>query len=172
MPTAIVRRADRQDAGLLAALGERAFCEAFADQTDPADLASYLRSAFAVDDITAQLEDESTLYFIADAQQKAVGYACLSPTRPPDYVSKDAPIQLIRFYLLKKFYGSGAGNRLMQVCLNQSRARGYRTIWLSSWELNARANAFYRRWQFEVVGRQIFTVGSDIQNDFIFQRSL
>ena len=157
---------------MLAAVGKRAFIEAFADQTDSADLAAHLRSNFAVDDIKAQLQDKNTLYFVMELQQEPAGYACLSPTRSPACVTEDAPIQLIRFYLLKKFYGSGAGNRLMQICLNRSRARGYRTIWLSSWELNARANAFYRRWQFEVVGRQKFVVGSDIQNDFIFQRSL
>ena len=44
------------------------------------------------------------------------------------------------------------------------------TVWLSSWELNRRANAFYEKWHFKVVGRQQFVVASDIQNDFIFRR--
>jgi diamine N-acetyltransferase len=60
----------------------------------------------------------------------------------------------------------------MQACLNESSARGYRTVWLSSWELNGRANAFYKRWHFKVTGRQKFVVGSDVQNDFILRRDL
>jgi ribosomal protein S18 acetylase RimI-like enzyme len=60
----------------------------------------------------------------------------------------------------------------MQTCIEQSRSRGYKTIWLSSWELNDRANAFYKKWGFKVVGSQKFTVGSDVQNDFILSREL
>jgi ribosomal protein S18 acetylase RimI-like enzyme len=60
----------------------------------------------------------------------------------------------------------------MQASLEDSRFRGYHTVWLSSWEFNDRANAFYKKWQFKVVGREKFTVGSDIQNDFILSRSL
>jgi ribosomal protein S18 acetylase RimI-like enzyme len=81
-------------------------------------------------------------------------------------------LQLIRFYLLENYYGLGVGNSLMQSCLAESSARGYRTVWLSSWELNGRANAFYKRWHFKVVGQQKFVIGSDVQNDFIFRRDL
>jgi len=64
------------------------------------------------------------------------------------------------------------GNILMQTCLDASYARGYRSVWLSSWELNGRANAFYKRWHFKVIGRQKFRVGSDVQNDHIFSLQL
>ncbi len=60
----------------------------------------------------------------------------------------------------------------MQISVKESRSRGYQSVWLSSWELNDRANAFYKKWQFKVVGSQKFTVGSDIQNDFILSRKL
>jgi ribosomal protein S18 acetylase RimI-like enzyme len=60
----------------------------------------------------------------------------------------------------------------MQATIEESRSRGYLSVWLSSWELNERANAFYEKWQFKVVGNQKFTVGRDIQNDFILSRKL
>jgi predicted N-acetyltransferase YhbS len=171
-PDTVIRKAIVQDAELLAELGKRAFHEAFADQTAPEDMAAYLRTTFAIDKIKTELNNKDSLYLIADLQTDPVGYAYLSKTRPPGCIEDPDAIQLTRFYLLKKCYGLGVGNSLMQACLNESSARGYRTIWLSSWELNGRANAFYRRWHFKVDGRQKFVVGSDVQNDYIFRRDL
>ena len=101
-----------------------------------------------------------------------MGYAYLYPTPPPGCIKDPKPIQLIRFYLLRKYYWTGVGNMLMQASLDQSGAQGYRTIWLSSWELNDRANTFYKRWQFKVAGQQEFVIGSDVQNDLILSRKL
>jgi ribosomal protein S18 acetylase RimI-like enzyme len=60
----------------------------------------------------------------------------------------------------------------MKACLAEALSRGYRSVWLSSWELNHRANSFYKKWKFRIVGRAKFKVGSDIQNDFIFARRI
>jgi ribosomal protein S18 acetylase RimI-like enzyme len=172
LPDTVIRKADRQDAELLVELGKRAFYEAFAEQTAPADMAAHLQTAFSYDEIKTQLKDKDSLFLIIFLQADPVGYAYLYPTRPPGCIKDPGAIQLIRFYLLKKCYGIGAGNALMQTCLDESRARSYRSVWLSSWELNGRANAFYKRWHFKVVGRQKFVVGSDIQNDHIFSLQL
>jgi ribosomal protein S18 acetylase RimI-like enzyme len=169
---AVIRKAHRQDAELLVELGRRTFREAFAAQNSPEDVATHLRATFSLDDIKTQLDDKDTLYLIIDLRAEPVGYAYLYPTQPPTAIKDPMAIQLIRFYLLEKCYGLGIGNALMKSCLAESAARGYRTIWLSSWELNGRANAFYRRWHFKVVDRQQFVVGSDVQNDFIFMRDL
>ena len=167
-----IRKADRQDAELLAELGKRAFYEAFADQTAPEDMAAYMQSTFAIDKVKSELNNKDSLYLIAEFQSDPLGYAYLSKPRPPGCIEDPNAIQLTRLYLRKKGYGLGLGNALMQTCLNESRARGYRTVWLSSWELNGRANAFYKRWHFKVAGRQKFVVGSDVQNDYVFRRDL
>ena len=172
LPDMVIRKANRQDAELLVELGKRAFYEAFAEQTAPEDMTTYLQTTFSIEETTTQLNNKDSLYLIIELQADSVGYAYLYPTRPPGCIKDPKAIQLIRFYLLKKCYGLGVGNTLMQTCLNESYARGYRSVWLSSWELNGRANAFYKRWHFKVIGRQKFMVGSDVQNDFIFMRDL
>jgi len=172
LPAAVIREAHRQDAEMLVELGKCAFNEAFAEQTAPEDLTVYLHATFSIDEITAQLNDKNSLYLIIELQAEPVGYAYLHPTRPPGCIKGPGAIQLIRFYLLRKCYGLGMGNTLMQTCLDKAHARGYRSMWLSSWELNGRANAFYKKWHFKDVGRQDFVVGSDVQNDFIFMRGI
>ena len=172
LPDMVIRRASRQDAELLVELGKRAFYEAFAEQTAPEDMTAYLQTTFSIEETTTQLNNKESLYLIIELQADSVGYAYLYPTRPPECIKDPRAIQLIRFYLLKKCYGLGVGNTLMQTCIDESYVRGYRSVWLSSWELNGRANAFYKRWHFKVIGRQKFMVGSDVQNDFIFMRNL
>jgi ribosomal protein S18 acetylase RimI-like enzyme len=172
LPDTFIREANRQDAELIVELGKRAFYEAFAEQTAPEDMAAYLQTTFPIDEIKAQLSNKDSLYLIIELQADPVGYAYLYPTPAPASIKDPKAIQLIRFYLLKKCYGLGVGNALMQTCLDESRARSYRSVWLSSWELNGRANAFYKKWHFKVVGRQKFVVGSDVQNDHIFRRDL
>ncbi len=167
-----VRPATALDAGLLAELGRRCFYEAFAEQIAPQDMTAYLNRTFKQEAVEAQIKAKHSLFFIAEADATAAGYVYSYPTDPPDCVRDPAAIQLIRLYLRKSFYALGVGNALMQTALGQARAHGYQNVWLSSWKLNDRANAFYRRWKFKAVGDQKFTVGSDVQNDFIFSRKI
>ena len=87
----VIRKANRQDAGLLVELGKSAFYEAFAEQTAPEDMAAHLQTAFSLDEIKTQLNDKDSLYLIIFLQADPVGYAYLYPTRLPD-ASKN-PVQ-------------------------------------------------------------------------------
>jgi ribosomal protein S18 acetylase RimI-like enzyme len=167
-----IRRAILSDAPLLAELGSQAFYEAFARDTPERDMAAYLADSFTPDKLAAQIVDQLSLFIIAESVGEAIGYACLYPTNPPGCVNGPDPIQLVRFYLLKEWYGCGVGSSLMKACLSETRRRGYQTIWLSSWEINLRANSFYRKWKFEPVGTQDFLVGNDIQHDVILMRTI
>ena len=167
-----IRLAEPVDAELLAELGRSSFYEAFAEETAPEDMAEHLRRAFKIDDITEQLNDDQSLFIIIEISSVAAGYAYLHPGDPPDCVRAPSPVQLNRFYLRKDYYGRNVGNTLMKACLEFARSRGFQSVWLSTWEFNHRASAFYKKWKFEIAGRAKFTIGSDIQNDNIFVRSI
>lgn len=167
-----IRIADPDDADLLAELGRSSFYEAFAEETAPEDMAEHLRTAFKIEDITKQLNNVRSTFIIIETSAVAAGYAYLHPEEPPRCVKTPNPIQLVRFYLGKDYYGRNVGNKLMTACLKIARSRGFQSVWLSTWEFNHRANAFYKKWKFEIVGQAKFTVGMDIQNDFIFAREI
>ena len=167
-----IRVAGPVDADLLVELGRSSFYEAFAEETAPQDMAEHLRRAFKIEDITEQLKNDQSLFIIIEINSEAAGYAYLHPKDPPDCVKTPNPVQLSRFYLRKEYYGRNVGNALMKACLNFARSRGFQSVWLSTWEFNHRASAFYKKWKFEITGRAKFTVGSDIQNDNIFLRSI
>jgi ribosomal protein S18 acetylase RimI-like enzyme len=167
-----IRNADPTDADLLVELGKLSFHEAFSEETDPEDMAVHLQTVFKVEDIKEQLNDDRSLFIIIDMGSVAAGYAYLHPETPPACVKDPSPIQLIRLYLRRDYYGRNVGNTLMKACLEKALSKGYQSVWLSSWELNHRANAFYKRWGFEIVGGAKFNVGADIQDDFIFAKKI
>ena len=172
LPEIKIRNAGPTDVDLLVELGKLAFYEAFSEETAPEDMADHLQTAFKVEDIKAQLNTDQSIFIILEIDASAAGYAYLHPEPPPDCVKNPNPIQLVRLYLRKDYYGRNVGNSLMKDCLETARSKGFEAVWLSSWELNHRANAFYKKWEFEIVGRAKFKVGSDIQNDFIFARRI
>jgi len=168
LPAVSIRHAGPMDADLLVEIGRTMFYEAFSEQTDPQDMENHLQNAFKVDEIRRQLNDDRKYFLLIEADSKVAGYAYLAANSSPASVKDPNPIQLVRLYLRKDYYGRNVGNSLMKACLETARSRGFKAVWLSSWELNHRANAFYKKWGFEIVGRAKFKVGSDIQNDFIF----
>jgi ribosomal protein S18 acetylase RimI-like enzyme len=170
--TGTLRKALPGDVDRLIELGRRCFYEAFSEVTAPHDMAAYLETTFRKSAIENQLGDARSLIYIAEMGSDPAGYVYSHPAKPPECVAGQTAIKLVRLYLRRRYYGCGVGDALMQTSLAESRARGYQTVWLSSWELNDRANAFYKKWQFKVVGSQKFSVGSDIQDDFILSRSL
>ena len=167
-----VRKALSSDADLLIKLGKSCFYEAFSDVTAPEDMQAYLASTFRRSEIEKQLNNVRAIIYIAEIVSDSAGYIYSHPAVTPKCIGDTTAIKLERLYLRKRYFGSGAGDALMQTSINAYRASGYQAVWLSSWELNDRANAFYKKWDFKVVGHQKFTVGSDIQNDLILSRKL
>jgi ribosomal protein S18 acetylase RimI-like enzyme len=87
-------------------------------------------------------------------------------------VSGADPIELLRFYVDRRWHGQGVAGALMKETLAQARALGRRTVYLAVWERNARAIAFYRKAGFREVGAQPFHLGKDVQTDRVMVREL
>lgn len=168
----IIRRADSGDAALLAQLGARTFSEAFHADNEASDLAAHLASTYSTEKQSQELADPLSVFFIAEVGGVAAGYAMLYAGVAPACVPQDQPIELARIYVSNQWLGRGIGEALMRRCIDHGREEGHRTIWLGVWEKNPRAQSFYRRWEFRDVGRQVFQVGSDPQNDIVMSRAL
>ncbi|HVQ37863.1 MAG TPA: GNAT family N-acetyltransferase [Pyrinomonadaceae bacterium] len=167
-----IRRAGANDARLLAELGARTFSETFAANNSEADMADYLAAAFNETQQAKDLADPRTTIHIAEVDGTAVGYAMLRSGSVPAEVRNDKPIELVRLYVSQQHIGSGVGAALMQVCIEEASALGYRTLWLGVWENNSPAQTFYRKWGFRQVGTHIFQLGGDAQTDLLMERQI
>ena len=167
-----IRNAKTTDANLLADLGRRTFEETFASDNTIEDMDAYLASSFSVEQQIAELSDPDSTFLIGEADGIAAGYAKLHPGKSTEAIKGARPIELVRLYVLHEWLGRGVGQVLMRACLDEARSAGYETIWLGVWERNARAQAFYRKWNFRPVGEQIFQLGSDPQRDIVMEREI
>jgi ribosomal protein S18 acetylase RimI-like enzyme len=171
-PALSIRRASTEDAESLAELGARTFAETFAADNSPEDMAAYTAASFSLEALTAELTDPLSIFFIAEIDGSAAGYAKLHPGEVPESVGEEKSIELVRLYVARAWLGRGVGPALMRRCLAEARERGFQTIWLGVWERNYRAQAFYRKWDFHEVGEHIFQLGSDPQRDVVMRRAV
>ena len=171
-PAPNVRRASIEDAKLLADLGARTFEETFSQDNSAEDMAAYLADSFSVGRLTEELIDPLSVFFVAEVEGSAAGYAKLHAGEASGAVAGERPVELVRLYVSREWLGRGVGPALMRRCLDEARALGFRTMWLGVWERNDRAQAFYRKWDFEEVGEHIFQLGSDSQRDIVMQRAV
>ena len=172
IPRLTIRRGTIGDAGLLSELGARTFTETFAADNSSEDLAAYLATSFNVAHQTAELEDHGSTFLIAEVDGRAAGYAMLREGEPENGVEGANPIELVRLYVSRDWLGRGIGEQLMRSCIDEARQAGHETLWLGVWERNARAQAFYRKWNFRAVGEHMFQLGSDLQRDILMERAL
>lgn len=167
-----IRRANSDDAELLAELGARTFSETFAVDNTNEDMDAYLAAHFSVAQQMAELAHAASTFLIAEVDGQAAGYAKLHAGEPPKSIEGTKAIELVRLYVSSEWLGRGVGEALMRACVDEARSAGHETLWLGVWERNARAQAFYNKWDFRAVGEHMFQLGSDEQRDILMERAL
>ena len=167
-----VRRATPADAAALTAFGRRVFAQTFEAGNDPSDLTTYLDGAYVETRQQAELADPGLETLLLEVEDALIAFAQLRDGPPGAGVTGARPIELWRFYVDFEWHGRGVAQTLMAAVEDAARARGSSTLWLGVWERNVRAQAFYRKQGFTVVGSQIFTLGTDPQRDLVMAKGV
>lgn len=169
-----IRQASPDDAKLLTDLAYTTFWDAFAHhpKNAPDDLNHYMRQAFSFEQTTAELEDEKSIFLIGELAGEAAGYAKIILDSIEAGIVAERPIELNRLYAHQKFLGHGVGQKLMDACFERARSQSCDVMWLGVWEYNPRAQRFYEKNGFRVVGSHVFQLGSDPQTDLLMQKEM
>lgn len=167
-----IRRASEKDIAVLTDLSRKTFEEAFGDQNDPEDMRTYLGDSFSMAQITQELSDPETTFLLAYHQDTLVGYAKIQGGPAPDCIRDDKAIQLSRVYIISHHMGRGFGSQLIQACMDESLQQRYTSIWLGVWEVNVDARRLYERLGFVRAGAKKFILGTDVQQDVVYARSV
>ncbi len=171
MSDIVYRKATRADAEALAAFAARTFTETFGHLYPPEDLAAFLAAKYGADIQAREIADPETMYTLALRDGVTVGYCQLGAYELP-IACDGAPLEIHRLYVDSSVKGAGVARALMDDALAQARSRGATSLWLSVWENNARAQAFYNRYGFEHMGEHKFMVGKTADRDFIWRLRL
>lgn len=167
-PPVTLREATLADAEALSALAARCFHDTYAADNRPEDLWAYITHAFHPAQQQAELADPALRTWVAVEGARLVGFAQLARGDSlPASVTQAAPVALRRFYVVRDQQGRGLAVRLMARIRAVAAQDGAQHLWLSVWERNPRALAFYRKCGFEAVGHTTFDVGADRQRDWV-----
>lgn len=169
-----IRRAALEDAKPLTDLAYTTFWDAFAHhpKNAPDDLNHYMRQAFTVQQLTAELADDKSIFLIAEVDSKPAGYAKLIMDNIESGITASRPVELSRLYSHQEFLGCGVGQNLMDACFERAKTDGCDVMWLGVWEYNPRAQRFYEKNGFSFVGKHVFQLGEDPQTDLLMQKEL
>ncbi|MFO1324826.1 MAG: GNAT family N-acetyltransferase [Burkholderiales bacterium] len=165
MAATTFRRGAAADAAALAEFAARTFAETFGADNRPEDMCAHLAKSYGIAQQTAELDDRDVVTLLAHRADALVAYAQVRRQAPPPCVTHERPIQLHRFYVDRPAHGSGIAAQLMAEARAVARALGGRHLWLTVWERNPRAIAFYGKMGFSDVGTADYHLGPERQTD-------
>ncbi len=171
-PGLVIRRATVADAEALAAFGQRVFEDWFAPDNTPENMALHLANTYGTALQRAELASPDVSVLLVLDGAALCAYAFLQRGLSCAVVAGPAPWAMVRFYVDRPWHGRGVAGALMAAAADTARADGGRTLWLTAWELNPRALAFYAKAGFRDVGTETFNLGDDPQVDRVLVRTL
>jgi ribosomal protein S18 acetylase RimI-like enzyme len=166
-----IRLAVSDDAAALAALGAKTFQDTYAAFNTAENMALHVAAAFSPERQRAEIEDPNGFVLVAHVLE-LIGYAHVTHEIVPPAVGDVHALEIKRFYVDRAWHGLGVAQRLMTETFKAAAERGAATIWLSVWDRNPRAIAFYRKVGFVDAGFVSFRLGNEMQNDFLMVKAL
>jgi len=176
-PAFSIRRAGGADAAALAALAAETFPLACPPHTLPESIAAFIAEHLSETSFDGYLADPDRVLFVAEGDGRALGYTMLIVGEPKDpdvaaAVTARPTAELSKVYVREGYHGGGLASRLVTASVEAARDRGAVTVWLGVNQENARANRFYEKQGFGLVGTKRFLVGERYEDDFVRQLSL
>jgi ribosomal protein S18 acetylase RimI-like enzyme len=172
MQDIIIQRGGLDDLDRIRQLAIDTFTETFLSENTPEDIAAYIDEHFNLSTITQQLSSEHMQWYLALYHGRPVGYMKVNFDLAQTEQEYPHSLEVQRIYVLKAYKRMHIGTLLMQQAIDLAREHKLHMIWLGVWEHNTRAIQFYARLGFKQFGEHHFTLGHDIQHDYLMKLSL
>jgi diamine N-acetyltransferase len=159
------------DAVTVAALAVQVFLDTYATEGVRPDLAIEAFETYGVEAFAKRLAEPPRAFILAETGTGLVGYAevLLSPLPAPAGGLTGA--ELVRLYVQPAAQRHGIGRALLSRMEQAVAAANLAAVWLTAWEGNFNARAFYSRLGYADVGATTYTFqGNDYPNRVIAKR--
>jgi ribosomal protein S18 acetylase RimI-like enzyme len=167
-----IRIANEADAELIAGLSRKTFYETFATHNTKENMNKFMHEQFTHEVLIKEVNEPGNIFLLAVNDQHPVGYAKMREgEKYPEFGNKDS-IEIARIYVEITSIGAGVGKLMMRNCIALAKEMKKDIIWLGVWEKNTRAISFYAKWGFEKFGEHPFSLGDDVQTDWLMKKSL
>jgi GNAT superfamily N-acetyltransferase len=172
MSEIIYRAPTEADTEALCQLGRDTFVETFGHLYSAKDLADFLETVFGPTGMPVEMQDPELAFLVAEEDGRLVGYCKVGALHMDVDSGGRRALELRQLYVRGTHQGRGIAPKLMDWGLAELRRRGAEDVYLSVWSENARAQRFYARYGFVEVGRIVFMVGEQADDDRIWKLSL
>ncbi len=172
MQTISLRRVQPSDVEQLQAISRITFADTFAGANTEADMKKHLASAYAKEQLLAEIETPASYFYFGMIDNQCVGYLKLNVDQAQSEDRGATTLEVERIYILPAFKRQGLGRTFLQAAERLAQDLGKERIWLGVWEENTAALAFYIKMGFEQVGQHVFVLGNDRQTDLIMEKKL
>jgi len=100
-----------------------------------------------------------------------LGFMEIDFDNPSDY-DRSVKAQIDKLYIHRNYHRTGIGARFIETIETIFRNRGIDKYWLSVFEENKKAIAFYEKYSFKKVGYKYFEIGNDKYINHVMQKKL
>lgn len=140
-----LRPGQQSDALTVAALSVQVFLDTYATDGVRPDLAREAFREYSEQAFLGRLADPNRRFILAEGQQALVGFAEVhsGPREAP--VPDLHGVELVRLYVQPQAQRSGVGTALLDAAEKLALSARAPALWLTVWEGNRRALAFYAR---------------------------
>lgn len=166
------RDAVAADAEALSDLSRETFVATFGALYAVADLKHYIAHTYGRDLQAAEIADPELRHHLACEGNALVGYARCGVFKLPYDPGARAPYELHRLYVREHVKGRGVAAALMDWTIGQARAAGADDLFLGVYQGNERAQRFYAKRGFEIVGEYLFEVGQARDPEYVMRKAL
>ena len=154
----LIRTATSSDSKILSGLSQTTFYQTYVaiHPENAGLLRAYTEETFSEEKIQRQSQLPAVYYYVVESGDVVLGYMKTVRGDAPDQVLQKPSLELEKLYVKGEFQGRGLGQKLFDFLIPVALASGHRSIWLSVYENNPGAIAFYRKNGFRVVGEKDF----------------
>lgn len=141
-----IRKANIQDAEILALLGRITFIESHSDfvQNDDA-VQTFCNTEFDVLKIREDVLDKNQLFWLIYSKGLPVGFARVILNKPNAILKSENVCKLDKIYILNDFINLKLGSKLHTTIIKEIQDLNFEYIWLVTYIYNYKAIKFYER---------------------------
>ncbi|MBE5672912.1 GNAT family N-acetyltransferase [Staphylococcus sp. SS35] len=161
-----------KDAVELVALAKKTFYDTFGTYYDDKDFELFFDENYTVEKFTQEINDASSFHYFYQENGENVGYIKMNINDAQTEKMGESYLEVQRIYFMEDFQGGGRGSQLIALAEHTAREHQKHKIWLGVWEHNPRAQSFYQRHGFSVVGEHHFQTGEVTDTDLIMEKEL
>jgi ribosomal protein S18 acetylase RimI-like enzyme len=164
-----IKKAYLEDLITIQNISKQSFTETFAAINTPKNMEKYLQESFNTTQLTTEINNPDSPFYIAFWDTKPVGYLKLNLGDPQTEIVKDNALEIQRIYVLQAFHGKRIGQSLLDEAIKIAHQIPVNYIWLGVWEENLRALQFYAKNGFVTFDKHLFILGDEKQTDLLMK---